>query len=348
VSQLLIVCLILVSCSLASAQPASKQRVTLQVITDESEAVLAILAKKKAAQPVTDADWQRVFMSEGYVRLRKRENSMRRKFADEDFKTFVLSNELSERAPVLKETLEQWKNLDVRRAGQLALAYLPATARIQAKIYPVIKPRENSFVFDLDTDPAIFLFLNPKVTPQKFENTLAHELHHIGFGTACPGAETAKALAKLEPNVKPVFHWAGAFGEGFAMLAAAGGPTVHPHAVSEENERAEWDKNSRNFNSDLKLVEKFFLDVLAGRLNEEQRANTAASFFGVQGPWYTIGWKMAVTIESAFGRARLIECMCDQRLLFTTYNDAAREYNRRSRAPLALWSDELLKSVAVR
>jgi len=37
-------------------------------------------------------------------------------------------------------------------------------------------------------------------------------------------------------------------------------------------------------------------------------------------------------------RAKLIECMCDQRLLLATYNRAATKYNRRTRSPLAPWS----------
>ncbi len=30
------------------------------------------------------------------------------------------------------------------------------------------------------------------------------------------------------------------------------------------------------------------------------------SYFGVQGPWYTVGWQMAVIIEKQLGRERLI------------------------------------------
>lgn len=66
------------------------------------------------------------------------------------------------------------------------------------------------------------------------------------------------------------------------------------------------------------------------------------SFFGVQGPWYTVGWRMAVLIEKTYGRAKLIECMCDQRLLLPTYNRAAAKYNRRSSKPLALWSNAVV------
>ena len=47
---------------------------------------------------------------------------------------------------------------------------------------------------------------------------------------------------------------------------------------------------------------------------------------------------MAVLIEKTYGRAKLIECMCDQSLLLSTYNRAATKYNRHTRSPLPLWS----------
>ena len=198
------------------ARPATPPRVSVKVITDEADAVLAILAKKKANQSLTDQDWQRLFDAEGYVRLKKRESSMKRSFTDEDFKTFVLSDSLAARAPALRETLARWKTADADRSARLALAYLPKQATIQAKIYPVIKPRENSFVFEVKTDPAIFLFLDPAMSKEKFENYLAHELHHVGYGTACPNKETAEAIARLPENTRTVVRYLGAFGEGFA------------------------------------------------------------------------------------------------------------------------------------
>jgi hypothetical protein len=66
---------------------------------------------------------------------------------------------------------------------------------------------------------------------------------------------------------------------------------------------------------------------------------------GVQGPWYTVGWKMSVMIEKTFGRKKLIECICDQRKLLPLYNKAAAKYNRQAREPLALWSELLLRTV---
>lgn len=337
-SMKLLVLFVLLCGFTASAQTTA---VNVHLVTDEPEAVLAILSKTKTHEPVTEADWQRVFQSEGYVRLKQRETSMQRSFEDADFKNFVLSDQVVARLQALEETLDKWKHADVTGAARLALAYLPKDARIRAKIYPVIKPRENSFVFDVKGDAAIFLYLDPAMSRAKFENHLAHELHHIGYGSTCPRKETLDQISKLPPSRQTVLTWIGAFSEGFAMLAAAGGPDIHPHTVSSPEDRARWDKDVANFNGDLKKLEAFFTDVLQGKLTEDEIQKTAFSFYGIQGPWYTVGWQMAVLIEKTYGRAKLIECMCDQRLLLPTYNQAAAKYNRTSRHPLALWSKQV-------
>lgn len=342
---LFIVCSVFGFASACSAQTSMPSAVNVRLVTDEAVAVLAILAKRKANQQITETDWQHVFSSEGYVRLKQRELSLKRSFEDNDFRTFVLSDQLFERAQALEETLTRWSSADITGAARLALAYLPKEARIRAKIYPVIKPRENSFVFDVKTDPAIFLYLDPAVSREKFENTLAHELHHIGYGSSCPSKQTSGEIAKLQPYAQTVLALIGAFGEGFAMLAAAGGPDVHPHAVSAPEERVRWDKDVANFNDDLKKVETFFINILENRLTEDEIQKTASSFFGVQGPWYTVGWKMSVLIEKTYGRPTLVECICDQRKLLPTYNKAAAKHNRTSHEPLTVWSASVVKGI---
>ena len=264
------------------------RKVDVQVVTDEADAVLAILAKKKANQPIIDADWRGLFSTEPYTRLKKREAQMRRPFDDRSFKDFVLSDRLAQRGPALAKTLAQWKTARIDSAAGRALAYLPSDSRLRAKIYPVIKPRENTFVFETDTDPAVFFFIDPKLTRDQFENTMAHELHHIGYAANCPSKETSEEIAKLAPEARNALKWIGAFGEGFAMLAAAGGPDTHPHAVSNREDRVRWDHDMANFNADLRKVECFFRDLLNRRLNEEQEHNVGFSFFGVQGPSHAI------------------------------------------------------------
>ena len=74
--------LAVLTCALAFASTclasfSIESHVNVRLVSDEPEAVLAILAKKKSNEPITDADWQRVFQSEGYVRLKARETSLK-------------------------------------------------------------------------------------------------------------------------------------------------------------------------------------------------------------------------------------------------------------------------------
>ena len=104
-----------------------------------------------------------------------------------------------------------------------------------------------------------------------------------------------------------------------------------------------------NFNLDLESLQQFFLDVIDQRLVGKDRIDEKAyTFFGVQGPWYTVGYKMAVVVEKRYGRSRLIECMLDPREFLASYNRAAMEMNTSGKEKLALWSPELMQRIAAR
>ena len=341
-----ILCVTLLPSHLSAADPPSvPPALDVRFVTDEAEAVLAILGKRGKGEPVTDEDWRRLFATEGYTRLARREISMKRPFTEDAFKAFVLSEDLLKRAGALAGTLAAWTRSAPEAAGRRALAYLPAGARIRAKVYPVIKPLDNSFVFEVKTDPAIFLYLDPKVAPAQLENTMAHELHHIGYGTVCPPSAAAAEIERLPPGARSAAQWMGAFGEGFAMLAAAGGPDVHPHAVSPAADRERWDRDVARFPEDLRAIERFFLDLIAGRLDEKAENERGFSFFGeTQGPWYTVGCKMAIAVEETWGRERLLADACDPRKLLASSNEAARRRAAQGETPV-LWSDELLRAV---
>ena len=336
--------LILLSPCLLAAEPPA---LDVRFVTDEADAVLSILGKRAKKEAVTEADWQRLLSSEGYTRLAKREAGMGRSLKEDDFKSFVLSEALASRAGALAEILAAWTRTDPGAAGRRALAYLPPGARIRAKVYPVIKPKDNSFVFEVKTDPAIFLSLDPAVPPEKLENTVAHELHHIGFGTVCPPPAAEAEIAKLPPGARTAVLWMGGFGEGLAMLAAAGGAGVHPHAVSPAADRERWDRDVTRFDSDLREIDGFFRDVIAGRLDEEGAQKKAFTFYGeTQGPWYTVGWTMGSLVEETWGRDRLITDACDTRKLLASYNEAARRRAAEGQAP-ALWSAAVLEPAGV-
>ena len=340
--------LLLLSFSLSLA---ASDRVQLTLDTSEADQVLAILALRNQGKPVADSEWQKLFATAPYQRLKQREKAIgesfhdpTRAFTDDDFRRFVLSADLLPRAAALSSTLDRWRKADLRQDATRVLAYLPADAALHAKVYPVIKPVTNSFVWDLSSDPTIFLYLDPEVSREKFENNVTHELHHIGLGSVGPIYN--KKIAALPEPAHTAADWMGSFGEGFAMLAAAGGPDVDPHAASSPTEHARWEHDMGQFNDDLRAVNQFFLDILNAKFaSSDAIGEKAGSFFGVQGPWYTVGYKMSVMVEKRFGRPALIGTMLDPRCLLVLYNRAAAEQNAAGKPPLPLWSADVLSAV---
>ena len=333
---------------LAASAMADESRVQFKFDTSEADAVLAIVEARATGKAVSDADWQRLFTSEPYVRLKKREASMHRDFTDDDFKNFVLSDDLAKRAPSLQRTLEAWKKADLHTAGSRILPYLPATARVRASVYPVIKPRTNSFVFETDTPhPAIFLYVDPEESQAQFENIVAHESHHIGFSDA--NKRFQERVKSLPENARKAAVWMGAFGEGLAVLAAAGSPDVDPMRDFDTEHRLHWQGDMKYVNQLLVQMNQFFLDLIDGGFTKPEVADhVAMTFFGYSGPWYTVGYKMGSMVEKRFGRAVLIECMSDPRLLLAKYNEAAAEQNATGKSDkLPLWNPEVLKAVGV-
>src|SRR6266446_2329267 len=119
----------LLVCLLLAALP---HNVQLHIQPDEAKAVLAILDKRTAGTPIEEKDWQALFATEGYVRLQQRERSMKRKFENDDFQAFVMSDELLARREELHRVMNDWSHADLAGAARRALAYLPANAKITA------------------------------------------------------------------------------------------------------------------------------------------------------------------------------------------------------------------------
>ena len=331
---------------LIAAGAAAEDRVQFTLDTSEADAVLAILNKRAAGQEPSAADWQKLFASEPYQRLKKREASMHRDFTDDDFKAFVLSDALAKRAPSLQRTLDSWKKSDLRHIADRILPYLPPDAKVKASIYPVIKPKTNSFVFETDSNPAIFLYLDPEQSQSEFENIVAHESHHIGFSDANKKYE--EQIKSLPENARKAAEWMGAFGEGLAVLAAAGSADVHPLKDFNNDQRIRWDQDMKFVDQQLIQLNQFFLDIIHGGFAKPEVADHVAfTFFGYRGPWYTVGYLMGRTVEQHFGRAVLIQCMSDPRQLLAKYNEAAAKQNAAGNEKLPLWSDDVLQAVGI-
>lgn len=327
---------------ISSASLAFGQKVNLTLDSSEADAAIAILQKESAGTVVAAADWDALFSSVPYQRLKMREASIGAPFTDDAFKSFLAAPETIARTEALSKTLQAWKQANMESIGERDLSYLPPDAQIHAKVYPEIKPAANSFVWGSGDDRAIFLYLNPSLNKAQFENKVAHESHHIGVDSL--SAEEERAIAGLSDAQKRAVRWLGGFGEGEAMLAAAGSPSIHPHALDDEAARAQWDNDMQHFAENLAAVQQFLLDILDKKLTEpnaiEQRAEP---FYGQQGAWYTVGYRMASLVEVRFGRQALTSAMADPRKLLVLYNRAASEQNEQQGTHLTVWSSELLQ-----
>ncbi|TKR30862.1 hypothetical protein FCE95_12275 [Luteimonas gilva] len=342
------VCGLLAAAMLAACPaPAADNAVAVKFDLSEAEAALSILDKRVKGEQVTEADWQALFATSGYRRLKEREAWMGRKFTEADFEAFMETPRSAEQVAGLRRTLREWTSQPIEAAAKIAFAYLPAGAKMKGTVYPMIKPKKNEFVFDTRRDPAIFLYLDADVPAAKARNTMAHELHHIGQNSVCPPAATKKKYASPDSTLAKLQGWVGSFSEGFAVLAAAGGPRPDPLVDRGEQESAEWARNVAKFDELMAEQNAFFLTVLDGKAGDASAVDAKMmGYFGVQGPWYTVGWKMAVTIENQFGRQRVIDVFCDQRQLLATYNEAAALQNKTLAKPLPLWDAGLARTLS--
>lgn len=314
----------------------------IRIATDEADAALAILAELGKGRAPAERDWARLFASEGWRRLRERETSMGRPFDEAGMRAFLTADSTRARAASLAATLADWKRVQVLAAARRAFLYLPEGTPIRATVHLVIKPRANSFVFDLTGDPAIFLAVDPEVPPARLANTIAHELHHIGLGRACADAgDSTEAPARRE-----VRRWAGAFGEGVAVLAASGGALVHPDLTWSRADQTEWKRDMRDARHAMTRLERFFVSLDEGTLADPDSIRaTAMEFFGNRGPWYTVGYQMANAVERAFGRERLVATLCDMRELVVAYQAAVPLVAARYGAELPRWSDGMIAAM---
>jgi hypothetical protein len=307
--------------------------VALSVSAEEADAAIGVIQARDSTS--RERAWLRLVASRPYQRLHQREAALGRAFTDSAFRAYLMSDNARLEAPAFASTLHAWRTTDIAGAAARAAAYLPSGTPIRASLYFMIKPRRNTFVFDVQKDPTIFVAIDPTLSAEEFQNEYAHELHHIGYGVACRADTLGKSR---DPRSSTLLEWMGALGEGWAMLAAAGDPRINPHATSSPPTRATWDHDYANVGADLSRLQDFFLAILNGELSDSSTTATGMTFFGpVQGPWYTVGYLMASTIERTDGHAALLAVLCDPAAMVLRYQEIAVSRS------LPTWSDAFVQ-----
>ncbi len=303
-----------------------------------------ILEKQNKNKSIVKNDWKNLYSSKGYKWLVKRENDMGNEFSKNEFKSFLLDENQINKYENYMKSWELLKNIELDQLLAKTKKYLPEKAKIDTKIIPVIKPKNNSFVHEIKNKLVLFIYLEPGISSAKLENKLIHELHHIGFDDIY----TPEKYNYLSQRSQKIIEWTNAFGEGFAMLAAAGGPNNHPNKF-EEKSKQKWDSNIKRFNKDFELIEEFFDRILKDDFSSEkelyERGYELMVNNGGQGSWYTVGWKIAVVIEKILGKEVLLDCMLELTKLYPRYNEAVKNYNEKFNENLKSWSDKIINSL---
>ncbi|MFO7653378.1 MAG: DUF5700 domain-containing putative Zn-dependent protease [Candidatus Krumholzibacteriia bacterium] len=317
------------------ARPASgrgSERIDIALELDQAEAVLELLAVRAAGDEVPDSLWTRLLASEGYRRVMERERGMNERFGldrgidDASFRAWALSGPAPAGLAERRAALDAWREVDLQRAGEQALAYLPAGTRLNGTIYPIVREQTNSFIWDLETEhPAIFMYVEPGRDAAELEHILAHELHHVGSAmAACPDMPAAQ---DRPAGVRQVRRWLTAFGEGIAVLAAAGGPDGDTHPFAGPDERSAWSARLDSLASDMVELEDFLLALLEEELTGDDAGRRGMSFItrpgAPAGPFYSVGWHMAATVERVLGREAVVEADCEPARLLLAYDRAA-------------------------
>ena len=261
-----------------------------------------------------------------------------------EFKDFVMNKIASDRYISYKKSLEKLKSMNLDDIINRTRDYLPDNTRLDTDIVPVIKPQKNSFIHRINDKLILFLYLEPDISKEKLENKLIHELHHIGLDYVYQNSD----YSCLSKPAQKVIEWTNAFGEGFAMLAAAKGLENHPNKFDEDL-KIKWDKNMENFNKDFLKIQNFLLAILEGHFADDQKLYNRGFQLMTnndgQGSWYTVGYQIAVIIEREAGREVLIECMKDLTKIYFQYNNLVEIYNKKRNEDLPKWNDKILTSL---
>ncbi len=108
----------------STVMPSASPIAGVRIDASEAQATLSVLAKLRRGAPVTASDWNALFATRGYQRLKERKAKFKRSFTDDQFKAFVSSPKLISQSQALADTLRRWMSANITQIAQRSFAYL--------------------------------------------------------------------------------------------------------------------------------------------------------------------------------------------------------------------------------
>lgn len=155
----------------------------------------------------------------------------------------------------------------------------------------------------------------------------------------------APGTDSVSPAEAAARAWFGGFGEGLAVLAAAGGPDRETHPNDPPEIRDAWAARMDSVDYDIAELEDFFTALLDGQLSGDDAGRRGMTFLNrpgsPQAAFYTVGWHMATTVERERGRQAVIDAVCDPVRLLLDYHEIAT----RPGSELPTWSPTFIDRI---
>jgi len=205
----------------------------------------------------------------------------------------------------------------VERAMRKALEHLPAGADLDCTVYFLLDGESGAYA--LAGDLAVDLLQVDFEGWLSLENSLAHELHHVGLEGFMPDIDRLP-----DPERQAVSLLGLCVVEGSALYLIHGYPTGPGPSAKTRGCRADYLRYSSELDMWMSRLERAMERALAGGFNAKSFEREVRAFLeGYMGAAYWVGARMVEAIAVELGRRAAVDILSSLQDFLPTYNRCA-------------------------
>ncbi len=249
-----------------------------------------------------------------------------------------------------KKILESLKSLNLRSKAMLKAGnYLPGKLKTNISLSVVLFG--HALAFSVNNSAAVDLLQIPlekkgKLIPGELIDTIAHEIHHIGFNyysnkgmESVPNRELISLVGLLASEGIPTYY----IDKPFLKLKRF----RKRKDILYKRIYLDWIYNRGRLDELYREAEEDIMEGLRGNLS--LKAIILKWDLGVKGPVYILGADMISVIDKYLGQEKVMEIIGDYRKLLSIYNLAAEiggrfKFKKKLAVYLSNFSGEVLKN----